>query len=247
MTDAFVISHRFNGPPSSGNGGYVAGRLARELQRRHGRADAVEVTLRAALPLDRPLGIVDRPDGGIALRDGDRLLAEASATRLAPDVPPAPTLDEARAAGAIGRMRSASNASNPYRHCFGCGLERAAHDGLRIVPSPIDEDSRVASDWVPDAAFADPDGTVWPEAVWAALDCPAGFAWGERLGGGNAGLLTGRITLALVDAVRAGEPYVVAGWPLERDGRKLHAGTALYDAGGRPVAYSRQLWFAPRA
>lgn len=246
MSSHLIFASRFNGPPTSGNGGYVAGRLAVELQARRGAAEAVEVTLRAALPLDRPLEVQDRPDGGLSLFDGDQLLAEAIATPLAPEVPRPPSLDEARAAGVVGRLRLASRIGNAYQHCFGCGLAREEHDGLRIAPSPAGEADQVASDWTPHATLADADGRIPAEIVWTALDCPAGFAWGFKTGDGNASLLTGRITLALPGEVRAGQPYIVTGWPLERDGRKLHAGTALHDADGRLLAWSRQLWFGPK-
>lgn len=246
MSEHLVVSRRFNGPPNSGNGGYVAGLLARELLERQPAAQAVEVTLRAPLTLEQPLRLVDEPSGGLALMDGDLLLAQAVAVSLELDLPPAPGIDEARAAGAIGRMRSARGVGNAYLHCFGCGVERAPHEGLRIVPTEIGDDGLVASDWIPHEAFADGEGRVPAEIVWTALDCPAGFAWGRRLGKGNQGLLTGRITLAITGEVRAGQPLVVAAWPLERDGRKLHAGTALFDPDGRVLAFSRQLWFAPK-
>src|SRR5690349_10167215 len=45
-----VVGEQFRGPPNSGNGGYVAGRLARELD--PSAATAIEVTLRAPAPLD---------------------------------------------------------------------------------------------------------------------------------------------------------------------------------------------------
>lgn len=247
MITTLTVPHRFNGPPTSGNGGYVAGLLARELLRRRPGPAAVEVTLRAALPLDRPLSVLDRPDGGVVLQDGEHLLAEAVGAALALELPKAPSLDEAVAAGVTGRMRSAQGIANPYLQCFGCGVARGEHDGLRIAPSPVGDEGVVSSDWTPNAAFADAQGNVAEEIVWTALDCPAGIAWGYRLGGGSAAaLVTGRITLAIVGRVRAGEPCVVAGWPLEREGRKLHAATALFDARGRALAYSRQLWFAPK-
>lgn len=248
QTMPLFVSRRFNGPPTSGNGGYVAGLLARELLRREPAHVAVEVTLRAALPLDRPLDVDEDPEGGVLLRDGEQLLAQARGVALEIDLPPPPALDEARAAGVTGRMRSAAGVANPYLHCFGCGVAREPHDGLRIAPSPVGDAEVVASDWTPDPAFADAQGRVLDEIVWTALDCPAGVAWGYRLGsaGEAAALLTGRITLAIVGEVRAGEPVVVAGWPLEREGRKLHAGTALFGADGRVLAYSRQLWFAPK-
>src|SRR5690606_5512935 len=119
MSAPFLIPSQFNGPATSGNGGYVGGRLAEALQARHGQPQAVQVTLRAPLTLDKPLEVRDRPDGGVALYDGETLLAEAIATELAPEVPTPPSLEEARAASAIGRMRMASKSGNAYLHCFG--------------------------------------------------------------------------------------------------------------------------------
>lgn len=246
MSAPFVIDRQFNGPATSGNGGYVAGKLAVELQARQGKAQAVQVTLRAPLTLDTPLQVIDRPDGSVALFDGDTLLAEAVATTLPAEVPRPPTLEEARAASAIGRMRMATRSGNAYLHCFGCGLAKGEHEGLRITPTPAGEADQVAAEWIPHEAFADESGLIPPGVVWAAMDCPAGFAWGFRTGEGNASLLTGRITLALAGEVRAGETYIVTGWPLEREGRKLHAGTALHDAEGKLLAWSRQLWFGAK-
>jgi hypothetical protein len=39
---------------------------------------------------------------------------------------------------------------------------------------------------------------------------------------------------------------VVAGWPIRQDGRKLHAGTAIFDEQGRLRARSLQLWLLLR-
>ena len=44
-----------------------------------------------------------------------------------------------------------------------------------------------------------------------------------------------------------GEELVVASWPLGEDGRKLYAGTALFDTGGELLALARQTWIVPRA
>ena len=43
-----------------------------------------------------------------------------------------------------------------------------------------------------------------------------------------------------------GERCVVVGWPLDEDGRKRHAATALYGEDGAVLAVSRQLWIEPR-
>ena len=75
------IDRRFRGPPDSGNGGYFAGLLAREL----GGSDVV-VTLKQPAPLDVDLSI--EPEGDkLALRAGDEVLATAERDELEIDVP----------------------------------------------------------------------------------------------------------------------------------------------------------------
>lgn len=49
-----TVDHRCRGPTSSGNGGYVAGRLAGDGD------EPVTVVLKAAPPLDRPLTVTER-------------------------------------------------------------------------------------------------------------------------------------------------------------------------------------------
>ena len=239
MTAAPIVPNRFNGPPASGNGGYVSGLIAERLG-----APAVEVSLRAPPPLDLPLAWRAGDDGSLALLDGDTLLAEGRRIDLEVDLPALPTPDAAAAAGLAGRLRARSRTGNPYARCFGCGIER--DDGLRIIPAPVGDAGVVATDWMPDAALAGPDGTVPPPIVWAALDCPAGIAWSHRLGDAPP-MVTVRMAARLDAPVRAGEPLVVIGWPILREGRKLHAGTAILDRSGRTLAVSRQLWLLPRA
>ena len=234
-----AIPARFNGPPASGNGGYVSGLLADALG-----APSVEVTLRAPPPLDAPLVLARRDDGTLALLDGDRLLAEARAHAFELDVPAPPSPEAAAAAGAVGRLRAHARTGNPYRRCFGCGIDR--DDGLRILPAPVgDAAGVVASDWTPSADLAGADGTVPAPIVWTALDCPAGIAWTHRLPDAPP-MMTGRIAARIDVPVHAGARYVAMGWPIARDGRKLHAGTALVDDAGRVVARSLQLWLLPR-
>jgi len=253
MSETCVIPRRFNGPPASGNGGYVAGVLAAALHRQlnlpaaPGNAaglSAVEVTLRAPPPLDEPLAL-RATESGLSLALGESLLAEARMVALDIALPALPSLAQAVAAGAIGRLRAASRIGNSYLSCFGCGVGREPHDGLRIVPSPVGDDGTVAADWTPDAGLADDRGLVPDPIVWAALDCPAGIAWNYRLQDAPP-LVTGRMTVSIDAPVPVGEALMVIGWPIEAEGRKLHAGTALVDAHGRVLARSRQLWMIPR-
>ena len=45
-----------------------------------------------------------------------------------------------------------------------------------------------------------------------------------------------RLAVRRLAPVRAGEPHVVAAWPLDRDGRKHRSAGCLYDAAGTPLA-----------
>src|SRR5690606_41919555 len=136
-------------------------------------------------PPRRSSDLIDRPDGSVALFDGDTLLAEAVATELQPDVPRPPSLEEARAASAIGRMRMTTKSGNAYLHCFGCGLAKGEHEGLRITPTPAGEADQVAAEWIPHEAFADESGLIPPGVVWPRWIVLPGLVGGSKPGEGT--------------------------------------------------------------
>lgn len=51
------------------------------------------------------------------------------------------------------------------------------------------------------------------------------------------------LSLSLEDELAIGERAVVLGWPLETQGRKRWAGTAIYGEDARRVARAKALWF----
>jgi hypothetical protein len=125
--ETVIIDRRYNGPDTSGNGGWVAGSLARRFG-----ATSVSVTLRAPVPLGVPLCVRWHDDSSATLDDNGTLIAEATAAPLELDVPIAPDLGEAEAAGVLAQQHSAQRGENiPYALCFGCGFARS--DGLRIT------------------------------------------------------------------------------------------------------------------
>jgi hypothetical protein len=233
------IDPRHNGPRTSGNGGWVAGALARHLG-----APVVSVALRAPVPLGRPLALHRLPGGGLALQDGDSVVADAALATLDLALPEAPADDVAEAAGVAARLRHQQRGpDDPYAHCFVCGFARP--DGLGVIVGPVGDDGLMATTWVPPRTLAGAGGDVSVEATWAALDCPAGMAWSHRLGRGQQ-IMTVRMTAEVVRPLAPAERYRVLAWPLQRDGRKLHAGTAIVDGAGRVRARSQQLWLLPR-
>jgi len=96
----------------------------------------------------------------------------------------------------------------------------------------------VASTWTPPASTADEAGNVRPEFIWAALDCPTYFAlYPDSLPMSFLARMSARIDASAV----AGEEHVVVAWPIERDGRKHHAGSAVLSAQGEPLATAHAL------
>ena len=230
------VPARFNGPPEIGHGGYVAALLAEP-----GSA-TTQVTLRKPCPLDTLLEIRELGEGRRSLLHGELLIAEAE--RIGPlgmHIPPPPTLIEARASEAGSPAHFGENGVHP--RCFGCGKLRPPGDGLRLFagPSPGWAESRsVASIWQP-APFDDGTGFVERLFVIAALDCPGAFAFMAEHK--NAGLL-GRIAFEIYAPVRSTEEHVVSGWQLGHEGRKMFAGTALFDQHGTLLAAARATWLA---
>ncbi|QPQ54225.1 hypothetical protein IC614_07580 [Allosphingosinicella flava] len=225
------IDRRFRGPPDSGNGGYVAGRLAAAL----GGSGGV-VTLRSPPPLDTDLRIDIAGDDAALLHES---VPVAVATRMAVhvDVPPPPGLAEAEAAeaGFTGFDR------HIFPGCFVCGPDRACGDGLRLFAGRIrDGGERVAAAWTPAADLGDGAGRVAIPFLWAALDCPGYFAV-EALAGRA---VLGRIGAVVRDAPETGEPLIVTGWAIAHDGRKHRAGTAIHRADGRLAAAAVATWIS---
>lgn len=228
------IDRRFCGPPRAGNGGYTCGRLAAFLP------GVAVVRLRTGAPLDADLR-VEVTGTEARLFHEATLVAEARVATLDLEPPKAPTIDEAEAASRV----SPGLVAHPLPRCFACGPEREPGDGLRILPGPILGRGLVAAPWIPHAAFADGAG-VLPEFVWAALDCPSGWAVGESPQG--SAILLGELCARIDGPVLAGQRHVITGWPVATEGRKRMAGAAIYSEAGRPLAVVRATWIVvPRA
>ena len=187
-----VIERRFCGPPNSANGGYVCGLLAAHIG-----GDA-EITLLAPPPLAERLDIVAGA-GGVELRRGERTLARGHRAQI--DVPDVPIVQFSEAQNAV-RRSPYDESRHPLPTCFVCGPARMNGDGLRIIPRPLsprldDKTGILAAPWVPYSDLASEDGAVAGEFIWAALDCPSGFAGvGARHLGmiGTEGILLGRMS-----------------------------------------------------
>lgn len=232
MPSEVIIDARFNGPPSSAQGGYAAGLLA-------GFVDGpAEVTLRLPPPLATPLEVVTGSDGARMLLDGE-LVAEARPIPSVDVEPPVrPFRFDAEAASARHPARGRQHA---FSSCFVCGPERP--DGLHVSAGPLPAAPDVgAAPFDPDPALC-ADGVVRPEFIWAVLDCPS---YTPRLWQREQLSVLGRIAAELLRPVAAGEQLVVVGWDLAAEGRKSETASALLSEEGEVLARARATWIEPR-
>jgi hypothetical protein len=232
MTDSILIAGFYHGPPDSGHGGYTSGLIAQLLS-----AETVEVTLRRPPPLDRPLA-VKRSGEALHVSEGKTLIAEAqpSEVDVTADVPPPVGYDDA----VFASIDYAGFKSHLTPSCFVCGTAREPNEGLRIFPGPVRGRHVVASALVPEAHLAGEGGHVMPQFVWAALDCPSGWAVTEFVPGREA--MLGRLTARIVKPVLAGKRYSVVGWRRSTEGRKMHSGSAVFDSAGDVCAAAQATW-----
>jgi len=242
-----IIPARFRGPPSSGNGGYVAGAVAERFAWRPGAPEdaAVEVTLRSPIPLDTPMQLECSDESHLRLMLGEQPIAEAMPTQLSMPIPPPPGLAAALAA------RPASPALQPrineliaggtgfHPVCVCCGADVPEGEGLRVFAAPVPGFDGVAAAWRPHPALANPDGELPERLIWTALDCPGQFAY--LAADIRTGML-GRMTARVLRRVPVDADYVIIGWREAVERRKHFAGTALFDADGALCAFARQTW-----
>ena len=219
------IPSRFNGPPTSGNGGYSAGALAALID------GPALVSLRRPPPLDADIAVCDAGERLEAWHQ-DKLVMYAYAQSPSEDVPAPPSLEVARA-GPLTFPRH----EHPLPTCFVCGPSRGA-DGLRLFTGPVDGFDGVADQWTPTTDLGDETGRVRPEVMWAALDCPSYFS----IPGPRRMALLGSICARVIDRPRTEEPAIVVGWHRRSDGRKHQTASAVFSAGGELLAHADTLW-----
>lgn len=228
-----IIGTRFSGPPGSGNGGYAAGIAASYVE------GPATVTLRKPPPLDVRMDVERDGDRTLFLVGGD-LVIEAEPGGPVGDVPVPPSLEDARAA----RPDPALLADHVFPECFVCGPARAAGDGLRIWVGPAGD--VVAAVWVPDPSLRYNDGEVGRPYLWAALDCPSGWAAFDTSQASGTPIVLGRIAGEVRRNARVGEELIVTAWPIGAEGRKRFAGSAIHAADGELIARATATWIELR-
>ncbi len=241
MDVVLEVPRRYRGPARSGNGGWTAGRLAAFLP----GAPAVQVRLQSPPPLSTPMAVqvALAPDGS------GRRQAEATAAGrtvlTAFELPdpdallstvPAVAFEAAEEAGA----RYAGLEDHPFPECFACGTGREPGDGLRLRPGPLGPGGApgTAAAWIPGPDVDGGDGRVAEPTVWAALDCPGGWA---VMGDGRP-MVLGTITAEILQRPRVGRRHVVRAVVTGGSGRKASTASTLYDEDGTVLARALGVW-----
>ncbi|HET6533540.1 MAG TPA: hypothetical protein VFH03_23380 [Actinoplanes sp.] len=213
------IPARFNGPPGSGNGGWSAGAFAVASE----ISGVAEVTLRRPPPLDTDL---TRRGREFFAPDGSLVASVAEVDDAGEAVPPV-SFDEAAAVS----KEYPGFTGHPFPTCYVCGPDRP--DGLRLFPGMV-PDGRTAAPWtVP--------GDVRTETMWAALDCPGGWA---ALHTGRTFVL-GRIAARVTAVPAPGTACIVVGRADGTSGRKAFTRSTVYGPDGAPLATARATWIEP--
>ena len=225
---AIIIDGQFNGPPESGNGGYVAGLVADLISE---GPDTFEIALKAPPPMDTPLTAQTGENGALQLMDGETLLVEG---RLKDDwsldlpefAPPGPE-----------RATRGSNELG-FDNCFVCGSNRTQGDGLCLFSAKKEDPSNQwSAPLIVDPAFCDEKGFFRRRFVVCALDCPGYAAVGE----GELAVLA-RFVFSVTGTLKAGDEARVHAWPISVSGRKRIAGTAIIAPSGDVIARAEALW-----
>jgi len=238
-----TIGNRFCGPPGTGNGGYVCGLLARNIE------GAAEVAMRAPVPLETALDVVEVQPGQWEARAGTKTVATGKRATLVLSRIERATREQAAAAEQRPVVRFAEHL---VPRCFVCGHERQPGDGLRLFPGPLvprRSGTAFAATWTPDRSLGSPDGRVASEFVWSALDCPTAYAvlYDPAIDNSDGALLLTATMIAAIDErPHVGEPCVITSWETAREGRKRTAEAALFGQDDRVLARARTLWIAPR-
>jgi hypothetical protein len=236
MASTLTIDSRFNGPPHSGNGGYVAGLLAGRYVEELGELSeyaSVQVTLRKPPPLETALSVRPLEDSDVLrLMDGKVLIAEAEAVESDPAdaTPPIDPVTWDEAVVAVKNYLGVGD--HPFLTCFVCGPNHPT--GLHIYPGAVEgRKQTVAATWIPEESA--------PEFVWAALDCPSGWSPGDLAA---RPMVLGRMTARIEALPAVGSRCVVLGRHVRTEGRKSLTCSTLYGPDGEVLAQADAVWIA---
>ncbi|NBB85068.1 MAG: hypothetical protein GVY12_02445 [Bacteroidetes bacterium] len=230
-TTSIVIEDRYQGFPGIALGGITGGRMADRI------GNEAEVVLHRPIPTGRMLEMIETEEG-IQLRMEGDLAATAHPTAVDIKIPDPVSWEDAKAAS----QYYLGHHDHPYPACFTCGHERAEEDGLRVFAGPLENGPMLAAPWTPHPNHATSEGVLPLEYSWAAVDCPSIWAVVEAAAPESTErVVSGRLALRHKAPIRAGEPHVIAAWPLARKGDIWSAAAVIYSGEGDVKAVAHHM------
>ena len=224
-----IVNARFNGPPNSGNGGYVAGLMAKEI------GGVVQVTLHKPPPLDVQMKLTEQEEEW-TLTNRNTIVARAKNSTLSIEPKVIPSMADA----VLCETRYPGFKRHAFPHCFVCGPQRSENDGLRLFTGVSGSGDYVAA---PFRAFDDlynEAGQMSTEFIWSALDCPGAYAitqiQEEKV------LVLGRMTVDIKSPIDRSEKLIVSGWYLGTERKKNYSGSAIINSDGEVKAIGEATW-----
>ncbi|PJZ83058.1 hypothetical protein [Leptospira harrisiae] len=238
------INEKYCGPPMSGNGGYIAGITANQIQN-----NASVIKIKSPAPLNQPLYFVKDPSiNKIKLLDIDNNVIIAEGQEDNDFYLPFPKFDNK----SIEEIRKPIHEylgfqKHPFSTCFVCGPEREHEDGMRIFPAKISDQTGFAylhgAIWNPWKKLGDTNDKILNEIVWAALDCPGGFAVSFV---DPIMIVLVKLRARINENISVNDTYAIQAWEIGRNRRQRIAGTAIYRLSDfKCVAYSEAYWMIP--
>jgi hypothetical protein len=226
------IPGRFNGPPDSAHGGVACGVFAGALDSRQ-----ATVRLTAPPPLDTEFEAVDA-DGWRVVVGPDGPVGRARQWNVPEGLDALPLVDAGHIEQGRAWWRDNVVGTHAFPTCFGCGHERPSQDGLFLHAGFVEGSEYYADTWTPAQGETD---DWW---IWAAVDCPSGFAamaTGE-MSSGRGPIMLGELSLSISESPDLGVEYQVVARPAGHDGRKLRSDVALVAPDGENIARGRSTW-----
>ena len=230
MEHTLFIDKRYNGPPDSANGGYVAGLMTDFVEGDY------EIMLKSPPPLETDLRLIIDDEGILELSVQDRIIATGVPVNFKINYPFPVGYENAVQATNYSPLRTMIENT-----CFGCG---ARPDGMQLysdIVKSYKQDKIVATKVAIKDEYIDDSGNIKSEFLWTSLDCPGAHAC--MFFDPFPFVVLGRMTMHILKPIHSNQQYYVTAWQIaEKERRKYFASTALYSADDELHAYTKQTW-----
>jgi len=234
MEHTLFIEKRYNGPPDSANGGYVAGLMTNFVDGDY------EITLKAPPPLEKDLRLIIDKDNNLELRNEELIIATGVPVNFDIKYPFPVGFKNAIEPTKLSPLRKMNTNT-----CFGCGCRAGGLNLFSgIVKKHESDKMTITTVEITDEfsdKFVDDSGNITKEIIWTLLDCPGAHT--SMLYDPDIIVLLGRMAVHIVKPIPVNQQYYVVAWQTgEIERRKHFTSTALYSVDDELYAYSKQIF-----